>query len=119
MNFFIATYNEDAAKWRYKYRDIAEAYIRGWFWVDVVRGDTQRATVARGCGDCCTRRCLPGCSQVSVMPFDVIGFILDSKSVAQLKLLRFVRLLRLMKLVRIAKMSRCVFQRVCLVVCIA
>jgi hypothetical protein len=53
------------------------------------------------------------------MPFDVIGFILDSKSVAQLKLLRFVRLLRLMKLVRIAKMSRCVFQRVCLVVCIA
>ena len=45
--------------------------------------------------------------QVSILPFDFIGFAMNEASVSQLKVLRIVRLLRLMKLVRIFKASRC------------
>jgi hypothetical protein len=46
--------------------------------------------------------------QVSILPFDVIGYLVGVTSVSQLKVVRIVRLMRLMKLVRIAKASRCV-----------
>lgn len=45
-------------------------------------------------------------TQISIMPFDVIGFFFKTQSVNKLKGLRIVRLLRLMKLVRVAKASR-------------
>jgi hypothetical protein len=44
--------------------------------------------------------------QVSILPFDIVGFMMNQGSVSQLKVLRIIRLLRLMKLVRIAKASR-------------
>jgi hypothetical protein len=47
----------------------------------------------------------PDC-QISILPFDVIGFLIKTQSVNKLKGLRIVRLLRLMKLVRVAKASR-------------
>ena len=47
-------------------------------------------------------------AQCSILPFDVIGLILDSNGLSQLRILRIVRLLRLMKLVRIFKATRCV-----------
>jgi hypothetical protein len=48
----------------------------------------------------------PPHTQISILPFDFAGYLIDSQSVSQLKVLRVVRLLRLMKLVRIAKASR-------------
>ena len=56
-----------------------------------------------------TRRCSPCMHvilQLSILPFDLVGFFLDNSSVSQLKVLRVIRLMRLMKLVRIAKATR-------------
>ena len=62
---------------------------------------------------CCTilQLCLGLLEQVSILPFDLVGLLVDSSSVSQLKVLRIVRLLRLVKLVRMLKGSRCVFFR--------
>ncbi len=46
--------------------------------------------------------------QISILPFDIVGFVITSSALSRLKVLRVVRLLRLVKLVRVAKMSRCV-----------
>ena len=48
--------------------------------------------------------------QVSILPFDTIGLVMDSKTVNQLKILRVVRLFRLFKLFRIFRASR-IFSR--------
>ena len=48
--------------------------------------------------------------QVSILPFDVMGLVMDSDAVAQFRLLRVVRLLRLLKLARILRASR-IFRR--------
>ena len=50
---------------------------------------------------------LPRSYQVSVMPFDVIGLVVDSDTMTKFKILRTLRLLRLVKLVRVMKGSRC------------
>ncbi len=46
------------------------------------------------------------CCQVSVLPFDLIGFALKSTRLSQLHIIRAVRLLRMLKLVRVLKVSR-------------
>ena len=45
--------------------------------------------------------------QVSILPFDIIGIVIDSSGLARLRVLRVVRLLRLFKLIRVFKTSRC------------
>lgn len=47
---------------------------------------------------------------MSILPFDTIGLVMDSKTVNQLKILRVVRLFRLFKLFRIFRASR-IFSR--------
>ncbi len=46
-------------------------------------------------------------NQVSVLPFDLIGFFANDLALAHFRAVRIVRLFRLMKLVRVAKASRC------------
>jgi len=62
--------------------EIARAYFKSWFLIDFL----------------------------SILPFDMVGFLVDSSDVRQLKFLKVVRLLRLLKLVRMLKAKR-VFRR--------
>ena len=55
-----------------------------------------------------TVACVASGTQLSIIPFDMVGFSLDQSSISQLKVLRVIRLLRLVKLIRIAKATRCV-----------
>lgn len=73
--------NEDGL-WVADRRMITWHYVRTWFLIDLL----------------------------SVMPFDILGFVLSSDSVAQLRLLKIVRLARLIKLARILRAGR-IFQR--------
>ena len=52
----------------------------------------------------------PIANQVSILPFDVMGLVMESDAVRQFRLLRVVRLLRLLKLARILRASR-IFRR--------
>ena len=45
-----------------------------------------------------------------MIPFDLLGFVLDSAVLQQLKIIRIIRLLRLLKLARVVRSSR-VFKR--------
>ena len=109
--------------WAYKFGQMSRLYLRGWFCVDLVRKRSdgvavQRVAAARvrglrSLGSCRTAP-LTACvrvPQMSILPFDLVGFFLDQSSVSQLKVLRVVRLMRLVKLVRIAKASRYVCVR--------
>lgn len=62
---------------------ITKNYLTGWFTIDFV----------------------------SIIPFDLLGLVLQSDDVSQLKVLRTVRLLRLIKLLRVLRSSR-VFARI-------
>lgn len=44
--------------------------------------------------------------QVSILPFDLIGFTSDSGGLSQLHIIRVVRLLRMLKLIRVLKVNR-------------
>lgn len=59
----------------YQRSKIAARYIFGWFLVDVI----------------------------SIVPFDIIGFVVGSEAVSRLKILRILRLLRLFKLVKLLR----------------
>jgi hypothetical protein len=48
---------------------------------------------------------------VSIIPFDILGMVMNSESVSQLKILRIIRLLRLIKLLRILRSAR-IFKRI-------
>lgn len=61
---------------------IARRYFRGWFWIDLM----------------------------SILPFDVVGLLVESAAVGQLKILRVVRFIRLLKLARVFRASR-IFSR--------
>lgn len=61
---------------------IARHYFKSWFFIDFL----------------------------SILPFDMVGFLVDSDDVRQLKVLKIVRLMRLLKLVRMLKAKR-VFRR--------
>ncbi len=43
---------------------------------------------------------------LSVLPFDILGLVYNSSTIASLKVFRMVRLLRLLKLLRILRASR-------------
>mmetsp|Transcript_126002 Transcript_126002/g.288412 ORF Transcript_126002/g.288412 Transcript_126002/m.288412 type:complete len:649 (+) Transcript_126002:3-1949(+) len=60
------------------YGQVARAYLRGWFSIDLV----------------------------SIIPFDLLGFFVQSGEISRLKVVRLVRLLRLLKLLRILRASR-------------
>jgi potassium voltage-gated channel Eag-related subfamily H protein 7 len=77
QQFMTPYYNEDQGGWVIQHSMIAKHYATGWFPVDFV----------------------------SIIPFGIIGRLMDSQEIDQLKILRIIRLLRLAKLLRIFKSS--------------
>lgn len=80
LNFFLMYIDRESGKWVSQLRVIQYNYMRGTFAIDIV----------------------------SILPFDVIGIIMNSPAVSQLKVLRVLRLLKLTKLLRILKAGRLV-----------
>jgi hypothetical protein len=78
LNFFLAFYDEDAAKLEFGLVNIRKRYLKGWFPMDAI----------------------------SVLPFDLLGMGLESRYVESLRVFRFIRLLRLTKLLRVVRASR-------------
>jgi len=81
FNFLLPVQNEQGV-WVTNSRSIAELYLKSWFPIDLV----------------------------SVLPFDLVGVVSDSKDTSNLKILRIVRLFRLAKLLRLLRSGR-MFQR--------
>ena len=48
----------------------------------------------------------PNNGQLSIIPFDVFGLVINSSDVSKFRVLRVVRLMRLVKLVRMFKSAR-------------
>ena len=71
-------YFDEHGQWEFDNKKIAKHYLRGWFAIDLV----------------------------SVVPFDLLGNVVGSDSLGQLKILRLIRLLRLIKLARVIRASR-------------
>jgi len=78
FTFFIPFRDPDTNVWVTDHKKIAIRYLKGWFWIDLL----------------------------SILPFDILGVVLDSDSVQTLKALRLIRLLRLIKLLRLLRTSR-------------
>lgn len=81
LQFFLMVQDE---KGRYikKQSELAHRYLTGWFAIDFI----------------------------SVLPFDMVGLLVKSDDVSQLKVLRVIRVIRLFKLLRILRINR-VFKR--------
>eukprot|EP00937_MAST-01D_sp_MAST-1D-sp2_P002484 g2484.t1 len=82
MNFAVAYQVRETGQWVVDHKQIAGAYIRSWFLIDMV----------------------------SVLPFDLVGFIMDDPKLKKMKIFKVIRLLRLLKLLRILRASR-IFKR--------
>jgi potassium voltage-gated channel Eag-related subfamily H protein 7 len=83
MQFFLM-YRSDGASssWVRNRAAIRRHYLKGWFTIDLV----------------------------SILPFDIVAFVLQDGALGKMKALRIIRLMRLLKLVRIMRASR-IFQR--------
>ena len=80
LNFFLMYVDRNTGKWVSQLKTIQYNYLRGTFFIDVI----------------------------SILPFDIVGIIMDSPAVSQLKVLRVLRLLKLAKLLRILRAGRLV-----------
>ena len=80
QQFMTPFYNAENGGWVINHRRIANNYLRGWFVIDLI----------------------------SILPFSLLGRLMQSDDLEQLKVLRVVRLLRLAKLLRIFRSSRIV-----------
>lgn len=80
MQFFLKTQVHElkGTVWIKDRKKIAEKYLKGWFFIDLF----------------------------SILPFDVLGMVMDNPEIKKLKAVRIVRLLRLLKLVRVFRASR-------------
>eukprot|EP01029_Cantina_marsupialis_P007032 TRINITY_DN1775_c0_g1_i1.p1 TRINITY_DN1775_c0_g1~~TRINITY_DN1775_c0_g1_i1.p1 ORF type:complete len:879 (+),score=198.96 TRINITY_DN1775_c0_g1_i1:366-3002(+) len=78
FNFFLCYFDEKRSGMVADTLKITKRYVKGWFIIDFV----------------------------SIFPFDMLGFVLQSDTLSKLKVLRLIRLLRLMKLLRIVRASR-------------
>ena len=129
LNFITARYDERRGVWLFTLRDISRNYTGKWFWIDLVRrplflslgaplgvpcagasvpsgSPVQGSCVTAGRGCWCLVVIGAVVAQVSILPFDLVGLLVSSSAVSQLKVLRIVRLIRLIKLVRVLKGSR-------------
>ena len=112
FNLLTAKFDEQHGVWAYKLPDMLRVYLRGWFAVDLVSGTLVRQPLSRSFVSVHRPLSLmfawsaPFPWQLSILPFDIVGYSLNQSAVSQLKALRIVRMLRLMKLVRVAKASR-------------
>ena len=82
FNFFLPYAAADNSKFITDHWQIVRHYLYGWFFVDVA----------------------------SVIPYDIIAFLVQEDSYANLKVLRAIRLLRLAKLLRVVRVGR-IFRR--------
>ena len=78
LNFFVAIYDPEDGQLVFHHPTVVRSYLKGWFPIDVI----------------------------SVFPFDLISFMLNTSSVGKMKVLRILRLLRLVKLLRILRAAR-------------
>eukprot|EP00746_Dinoflagellata_sp_MGD_P010751 gnl/MRDRNA2_/MRDRNA2_122325_c0_seq1.p1 gnl/MRDRNA2_/MRDRNA2_122325_c0~~gnl/MRDRNA2_/MRDRNA2_122325_c0_seq1.p1 ORF type:complete len:775 (-),score=115.46 gnl/MRDRNA2_/MRDRNA2_122325_c0_seq1:69-2393(-) len=80
MQFFlkIQVHELKGTIWIKDRRKIAERYLKGWFVIDLF----------------------------SILPFDVMGMVMNDPAMNKLKAVRIIRLLRLLKLVRVFRASR-------------
>ncbi|CEM39207.1 unnamed protein product [Vitrella brassicaformis CCMP3155] len=79
--FFVMYLKQDSktgARWVKDRRMIMRHYLKGWFAIDLL----------------------------SILPFDVLGLLYESKTIQRLKIVRALRLLRLLKLARVLSTSR-------------
>jgi len=86
MNFFLSYWEESvvgaSGMWVKDLKKIQVKYLRSWFWIDFI----------------------------SILPYDILGFMNASGSVSKLKIIKVIRVLRLLKMVRVLKASR-IFKR--------
>jgi len=82
LQFFLMYRDEEKGVLVKSQRAIIQAYMKGWFWIDLI----------------------------AVLPFDMVGVFASSDDMSNLKVLRIARLLRLFKLLRILKAGR-MFER--------
>mmetsp|Transcript_1304 Transcript_1304/g.3742 ORF Transcript_1304/g.3742 Transcript_1304/m.3742 type:complete len:899 (+) Transcript_1304:106-2802(+) len=82
LQFFLIFYDETDDIWVQDHQRIAWTYTRSWFLIDLV----------------------------SILPFDVLGIVLESSALNKLKIIRIIKLLRLAKLLRVFRAGR-IFQR--------
>eukprot|EP00746_Dinoflagellata_sp_MGD_P041189 gnl/MRDRNA2_/MRDRNA2_19957_c0_seq1.p1 gnl/MRDRNA2_/MRDRNA2_19957_c0~~gnl/MRDRNA2_/MRDRNA2_19957_c0_seq1.p1 ORF type:complete len:734 (-),score=112.90 gnl/MRDRNA2_/MRDRNA2_19957_c0_seq1:116-2317(-) len=68
------------SEWVKNRADIIKHYFKGWFLIDIF----------------------------SILPFDIVGFVVDSPAVQRMKIVRVVRILRLLKIARVLRASRIV-----------
>lgn len=80
QQFMSPFYHAESGGWVIHHGRIARNYLTGWFVIDFV----------------------------SILPFSLLGRLMDSEDLEQLKILRVIRLLRLAKLLRIFRSSRIV-----------
>ena len=78
LTFFIPYRDPESNVWVTSHRAISKRYLRSWFIIDLL----------------------------SILPFDILGVVLASDSVQNVKALRLIRLLRLIKLLRLFRTSR-------------
>ncbi len=82
MNVCLAYYDEEAGIWRILFSSLWVHYAKSWLVVDAL----------------------------SVFPYDLVAYLIQSSSFGYAHLVRLVRLLRLLKLVRLLKTSRFVHE---------
>jgi len=81
FNFFLP-YQDEEGTWVNNHRKVILKYVKGWFLIDII----------------------------SILPFDLLGLLMNSDATSQLKVLRIIRLFRLAKLLRVLRAGR-MFQR--------
>lgn len=105
MNLVLAQFDNEEGRWYITMREIWPRYLAGWFTVDLVRNKFLLA----GCGSRHAIHIIP--SQLSIVPFDAIGFLLHSDVATQARVVRILRVLRVLRLVRLLKTAK--FVAVC------
>ena len=75
---FLLSYENDLGEVITDHKLIARKYFRSWFTIDLI----------------------------SICPFDIVGFFVESDAVKQSRMLRILRLLRLAKLLRVVRANR-------------
>merc|ERR1719316_528812 len=82
MNFFVklTVRTKTSTLWLRDQKKIVKHYLKGWFVIDFI----------------------------SILPFDIIGFVYDDPAIQKMKVIRIIRILRLLKIARVLRASRIV-----------